>query len=227
MVGFLLVSAGLIGFGQHFYAFYYDLSGGQDLSVNLMNPMTSQSGYQLKVYDANGNLLWQKIGLLDTYEADYYLLSDFVPTDTNSWGVVAVESDELLVIGLEYLAGGTLVSLDTVFQEVPVLDENNYWLGGYYTQAEGTTTGVIVMNPWAAPTSVTVTVYNPLGKPLYQREVNLEGHASAFIDLEAELGTGGLLWGLVDVKMAGQAVVIAMEYYGEVLDIKNITTYYF
>jgi hypothetical protein len=32
---------------------------------------------------------------------------------------------------------------------------------------------------------------------------------------------------LVDVEMAGRAVVVALEYYGEVLDIKNVTEYYF
>lgn len=107
------------------------------------------------------------------------------------------------------------------------MDQDNYWLGAYYSQAEGTTTGVIVMNPWPTSTSATVTVYNPVGKPLYQRELYLDGHESTFIDLEAELGTGGLLWGLVDVKMSGQAVIMALEYYGEVLEVKNITTYYF
>lgn len=38
---------------------------------------------------------------------------------------------------------------------------------------------------------------------------------------------GGLIWGLVDVQMVDLPVVLALEYYGEVLDVKNITEYYF
>ena len=225
---FLLVGVGIAGLGQHFYAFYYDLSGGQDLSVNLLNTMASDSAYQLQVYDVTGTLLWSKAGSLEAYEADYYVLSDYVPSGTNSWGVVTVESDDLLVIGLEYLADGVVVSLDTVSQEVPVLEQGTpYWLGAYYTQAEEITTGVVIMNPWSAPTSATLTVYNPTGEILYQQRVSLGAHESTFLDLETAVGTGGLIWGLVDVKISGLAVVLALEYYGEVLDVKNVTDYYF
>jgi len=223
----LLVGVGVAGLGQHFYAFYYDLSGGQDLSVNLMNVMPTTTFCQLRVYNLRGELLWSISDTLNGYEADYYVLSDYVPPGTNSWGVVTVESETLLVIGLEYLANGIVVSVDTIYKEVPVLEpETPYWTGAYYTQAEGTTTGVVIMNPWAAPTTVTVSIYNPTGRKLYQRQVTLGAHESAFIDLEAEVGTGGLIWGLVDVEMRGRAVVLALEYYGEILEIKNITDYY-
>jgi hypothetical protein len=224
----MLFGLGLTGLGQHFYAFYYDLSGGQDLSVNLVNVMESPTQYQLKVYDVAGRLLWSFADHLEAYEASYYLLSDYVSAGTNSWGVVTVESGERLVIGLEYLANGTVVSVDTVYREVPVLEAGvPYWLGAYYTQAAGLTCGAVVMNPWAAPTSVTVSIYNAEGAQLYQQEVYLNPHESTYLDLETLVGVGGLIWGLVDVEMAGRAVVVALEYYGEVLDIKNVTEYYF
>lgn len=225
--GFLLVF-GLWSFGQYFYAFYYDVSGSQDVSVNLLSSMTSDTGYVLKVYDAWGNLLWSKIGSLTGYEADYYVLSDFVPRQDNSWGVVTVESDDLLIIGLEYMADGTVISIDTITQEVPTLDPGvPYWLGAYYTQAGDITTGVIVMNPWEVPVSVSVSIYGPVGNALYEMDVALDPHESEFIDLEAVVGRGGLIWGLVDVLMKGLPVVLALEYYGEILDVKNVTEYYY
>ena len=52
-------------------------------------------------------------------------------------------------------------------------------------------------------------------------------HESEFIDLETVVGSGGLIWGLVDIQMMDLPVVLALEYYGEVLDVKNITEYYF
>ena len=151
----LALICGTLGLGQHFYAFYYDVSGGQDLSVNLLNTMTSDTGYVLKVYDAWGNLTWTKVGILTGYEADYYVLSDYVPRQDSSWGVVTVETDNRLIIGLEYLADGTVVSIDTLSRPVPILDPGTpYWLGAYYTQAGDVTTGVILMNPWEVPVSV-------------------------------------------------------------------------
>ncbi|HIE47692.1 TPA: hypothetical protein EYP84_02215 [Candidatus Bipolaricaulota bacterium] len=225
--GFLL-AFGLCSFGQHFYAFYYDVSGSQDVSVNLLNTMTSDTGYLLKVYDAWGNLLWSKTGILTGYEADYYVLSDYVPRQDSSWGVATVESDDLLIIGLEYMADGTVVSIDTISQGVPKLDPGvPYWLGAYYTQAGDITTGVIVMNPWEVAVSVTVTIYGPAGDRLYQMDVALGPYESEFIDLEAVVGRGGLIWGLVDVMMTDLPVVMALEYYGEILDVKNVTEYYF
>lgn len=52
----LALIRGTLGLGQHFYAFYYDVSGGQDPSVNPLNTMPSDTGYVLKVYDAWGEL---------------------------------------------------------------------------------------------------------------------------------------------------------------------------
>ena len=224
----ILLVFGLWSFGQHFYAFYYDVSGSQDVSVNLLNTMGGDTGYVLKVYDAWGNLLWSKIGDLTAYEADYYVLSDYVPRQDTSWGVVTVESDNLLIIGLEYMADGTVVSIDTISQEVPELDPGvPYWLGAYYTQAGDVTTGVILMNPWEVAVSVAVSIYGPMGNMLYKMDVALDPHESEFIDLEAVVGRGGLIWGLVDVLMRDLPVVLALEYYGEVLDVKNVTEYYY
>lgn len=226
--GLALLSLGAIGWGQELYAFYYDLSGGQDLVVNVMNAMPNASAFILEVFDAFGNSLWTKAGELEPYEAVYYTLSDYAPQSNNSWGVVTISSEEKLVIGLEYYADGELVSMDTVSRTVPDLEAGvPYWLGVYYTQAQGISTGVIIMNPWSAPTTVSVSVRNPNDDEIYATDLSLSGYESEFLDLEKLIGTGNLLWGLVDVKMAGQAVVVAVEYYGNGLEIENVTEYYF
>ena len=60
-----------------------------------------------------------------------------------------------------------------------------------------------------------------------RQDVAIGPHESEFIDLEAVVGRGGLIWGLVDVLMRDLPVVLALEYYGEVLDVKNVTEYYY
>ena len=224
----IVIGIGAAGVAQHQYAFYYDLSGGQDLMINMMNTMEESSAYLIEVYDAWGNLLWQKTGELAAYEAEFYKLGEFVAAGDTNWGVTTVASEEQLVIGLEYLAGGELVSIDNVSQEVPELEGGvPYWLGAYYTQAEGLSTGVIVMNPHDEAASVSVSLRNPNGELLYSQDIDLAPYESEYLDLDKVVGQGGLIWGLVDVQMQENAVVVAVEYYGERLEVDNITEYYF
>jgi len=224
----VLVGLGAAGVAQHQYAFYYDLSGGQDLTLNLMNTIEESSVYLIEVYDAWGNLLWQKAGELAAYEAEFYQLGDFVAAGDTNWGVATVVSEQQLVIGLEYLVGDELVSIDNVSQEVPELEEGvPYWLGAYYTQAEGLSTGIIIMNPHDEATSVNVSLRNPNGMLLYSQDIDLAPYESEYLDLDKAVGQGGLVWGLVDVQMLENAVVVAVEYYGVQLKIDNITEYYF
>ncbi|MBC7097668.1 hypothetical protein H5T52_00855 [Candidatus Bipolaricaulota bacterium] len=224
----VLIGIGAAGAAQHQYAFYYDLSGGQDLVINMMNTMEESSAYLIEVYNAWGDLLWRKIGELAPYEAVFYRLGEFVAAEEMNWGVVTLASEQELVIGLEYLAGGELVSIDNISQEVPELEGGvPYWLGAYYTQAEGLSTGVVIMNPHDETTSVNVSLRNPNGELLYSQDIDLAPYESEFLDLEKLVGQGGLIWGLVDVQMEEKAVVVALEYYGERLEVDNITEYYF
>ncbi|HAF71522.1 MAG: hypothetical protein XD60_0351 [Acetothermia bacterium 64_32] len=224
----ILIGIGAAGVAQHQYAFYYDLSGGQDLVINMMNTMEESSAYLIEVYDAWGNLLWQKTGELGAYEAEFYRLGEFVAAEEMNWGVVTLASEQELVFGLEYLAGGELASIDNISREVPEVESGvPYWLGAYYTQAEGLSTGVIIMNPHAEATSVNVSLRNPNGALLYSQDIDLGPHESEYLDLDKLVGQGGLIWGLVDVQMQEKAVVVAVEYYGERLEVDNITEYYF
>ncbi|MGC9530044.1 MAG: hypothetical protein ACP5G2_05425, partial [Candidatus Bipolaricaulaceae bacterium] len=68
------------------------------------------------------------------------------------------------------------------------------------------------------------------GETLHEEDLTLGPHESEYIDLEDLLGHGPYLWGLVDVEMAGRAVLLAVEYYGRGasgLEIDNICEFYF
>ncbi len=228
-VAIILSLWGLAGIGSELYGFYYDRSAGQDLSVNLLNPTTDPTYYLVTAYDAYGNALWQTDGTLNPYEGVFYTLSDYIAAATNNWGLVTVESGAELVIGLEYLLNGELISLDVITRPVPqVMPGLPYWLGAYYSQAAAVTTGLVVINPWNTPTSVMVEIYGPDSELLYTATANLAPHAAEFLDLEEAIGKGGRIWGLVDVTMGGQSVILALEYYyrGK-LEVENVLTSYF
>jgi len=210
---FLLIAmVALIGVGasaQYHYAFYYDTTGGQDLEVNLLNAMPRENGFALSAHDAYGGELWS----------------------TEGTGVVTVDSVEQLVIGLEYFMEDELVAIDTIYREAPALNPNeDFWLGAYYNQVGESETALIVMNPWETTGGCTIVVRSSDGQTLYQSDFVLGPHESEYVPLTNEIGHGNLLWGFVDVRMTGQSVVLALEYYGRGcagLEIDNVTEYYY
>jgi len=227
----LLILVGFCAVSQYHYAFYYDITGGQDVEVNLINPMFSSTDFVITVHDAYGAEIWAMTGSLASAEAGYVRLGDHVPYDDLAWGVVTVDSDDRLIIGIEYLYDGEVISIDTVVTRVPDLNSfETYWLGTYYSQVGDSETAFIVMNPWPVTVACTVTAYNRESVRVYERDFRLGAHESEYVNLTSVLGSSGLLWGLLDVEMHGQAVVIALEYYGRGcsgLEIDNVTEYYF
>ncbi|HEU68329.1 MAG TPA: hypothetical protein ENN53_03820 [Candidatus Acetothermia bacterium] len=224
----MLALGGVLACGQYLYAFYYDRSGGQDLEMNFLCTMPSPAQVRVSVYDAYGTQLWTRSQTLAPYGGAFVQLGRYVPAGDAHWGVATVESDVPLVIGLEYLLDGELVSIDHISQTVPELDpEESYWLGGYWTQVGDAATGIVVMNPWNDAVAYYITIYRQDGVVLYEEELGLGPHESTFYDLDGTFGHGAYLWGLVDVEMAGKAVVVAVEYYGRGLEVDNITQYYY
>jgi hypothetical protein len=232
----LLLSLGVVllaGLGvaaQYHYAFYYDLTGGQDLEINIINPMFETTSFTLSVHDAYGAEIWSLSDTVDSAQAGYIMLGDRVPSSDFPWGVVTVQSSDRLLFGLEYYLDGEPVSINNIASEVPVLSADEpYWLGGYYSQAGASKTAVIVMNPWAMTTSCAVNAYNQDGYKVYTRELTLGPYESEYLDLNAAVGSGTALWGFLDVAMQSRAVVVAVEYYGRGsgLLIDNITEYYY
>jgi len=227
----VVVLVGLGAAAQFHYAFYYDTTSGQDVEINLMNPMFNTTDFEITVYNAFGVEIWSAVNSLTSAQSGFLRLGENIPYDEYAWGVVTVESTDRLIIGVEYLMDGQLVSVDTVVTQVPeLLSSDTYWLGTYYSQVADAETGVIVMNPWPVTTACTVTAYNSQSYSVYTRDFVLAPHESEYVNLTSVLGSSNLLWGLLDVSMHGQAVVLAVEYYGRGasgLEIDNVTEYYY
>jgi hypothetical protein len=231
LAGVFVLLVGLAVMGQYHYAFYYDLSGGQDVEVNLINTMPWEADVEMAVHDAYGGEIWVSEVTLAGYEAAFVQFGGEIPIDPYHWGVVTVDSDTRLIIGLEYYADGLLISVDTVYSEVPVLDpEEPFWLGTYYTQAGDAETAYIVMNPWPVTARCSVSAYDANGEWLDTWDYVLGPYESEYVYLGDSIGYGGTIWGFLDVSMEDVSVIVALEYSGRGcsgLEIDNVTEYYF
>ena len=230
-IGAIVLSIGLAAVGQFHYAFYYDLSGGQDLEVNLINAMPWTNEVSMVVHDAYGGEIWSTTAELAGYEPGFVRLGDDIASDPYHWGVVTVDSTDRLIIGLEYFADGLLISVDTVYSEIPVLDpEEPFWLGTYYTQAGDAETAYIVMNPWPTTARCSISAYDANGDWLETWDYVLGPYESEYVWLGDSIGYGGLVWGFLDVSMEDVSIIVALEYAGRGcsgLEIDNVTEYYF
>ena len=230
-VAVIVLSVGVVALGQYHYAFYYDLSGGQDLEVNLINAMPWDNDVYIEVHDAYGGLIWNTSGTLGANASDYVRLGNEIPDDATHWGVVTVDSSDQLIIGLEYYDDGLLISVDTIYNEIPVLDPSEpFWLGTYYTQVGNAETAYIVMNPWPSTARCTVTAYDSTGNWLEDWEYVLGPYESEYVYLGNEIGSGNTVWGLLDVSMEDVSVIVALEYSGRGcsgMEIDNVTDFYF
>lgn len=223
-----LVLASAVALAEEPYAFYYDRTPGRDVIVNVLNPAIQDVDYQITVYGAQGELLWSGSGVLEGLSGRYFSLGQLVPAGEGHWGLMIVECATPLIIGLEYIWEESLVSVDHITQRVPKLEQGvPYWLGAYHAQPEGRSTGLIVLNPWPDMASCTVSVYRQDGIVLYETTLSLAPHSSSFVNLSTVIGQGPFMWGLVDVEMADRAVVMALEYYGESVEVDNVSQPYY
>jgi len=185
----------------------------------------------IEVHDAYGGLIWDTSGTVAEYASAYVRLGDNIQSAAANWGVVIVDSTDRLIIGLEYYKDGLLVSMGTIYAQVPEIDPNEpFWLGAYYTQVGDAETAYIVMNPWATTARCTITAYDADGAAVDSQEFVLGPYESEYVQLTTVIGTGSLMYGLLDVRMEGQVVVLALEHTGRGcsgLEIVNVTEYYF
>jgi len=230
-VGALVLLVGLVAVGQFHYAFYYDLSGGQDLEINLINTMPWANDVGIEVHDAYGGLIWDSYGTVDSYATVYVRLGDEIPPGSTYWGVVTVDSEERLVIGLEYFSDDLLISVDTVYSDIPVLDPAEpFWLGTYYTQVGSAETAFIVMNPWASTATCSISAYDSDGNWLETWDFILGPYEAEYVWLGDYIASSGMSWGFLDVSMEDVSLILALEYTGRGcsgLEIDNVTEYYF
>lgn len=231
VLGTLLVLVGVSGAAQYHYAFYYNTLGERDLEISLISTVPDLSPYSISVHDAYGREIWTYSGELGPGAADVVSLRDRVGGIPYAWGVVTIDSSGRFLVGLEYSVRGVLVSTDTVTNEVPILNPTEpFWLGAYYTQVGEASTAYVVMNPWSEAVTCTVTVFSSLGKLLDERSFSLAPFESEDVGLTSALGHGSLLWGLINVRMEGRSVILALEYTGRGaggLEVENVTQYYY
>jgi len=225
----VLLAIGLAVSAQYTYAFYYNVTSGRDLEINVMNTEDVYASCSIEAHDAWGDLLWFEGFDLTPLMSSYYTVSDEVAG--GNWGVVVVESDTRLVFGLEYYQGGQLVTIDNVYEEAPdIVPGLDYWLGAYYTLVGDAETTLILLNPWPFTTVSRVIVHKQSGEILYEEDFVFDPYEGFFIYLPDYIASGKYAWGFADVLMVDSAIIVAVEYYGRgcgALEIDNISTFYY
>ncbi|MCR4392535.1 MAG: hypothetical protein NUV94_07225 [Candidatus Acetothermia bacterium] len=219
-----LVFVGALAWGQHFYAVHYSRAGGQDLEISLCNTTGKDSSYTIRAYDPWGKPLWEATGVLRPHNAAFHLIGNQVPEKETNWGVLVVDSQEPLVLGLEYSAKGRLHSVDIVSTVVPAREAGTaFQVAGYYSQVPDSFMALAVMNPWDQAVSGRLVVYKSDGSVAYQGDISLAAYESNSYSLAKLVGEDVTLWGLVEVVTDGAPVVMAAKLLiGGVLQVKNV-----
>jgi hypothetical protein len=230
VVALLVVCLGVAAFGQHTYAFYYNLLDGRDLDVNVMNTEDAIADYFISVYDPWGMLLWFEAYQLQPLMSSFHLIGDHVPAD--NWGVVVIESTTRLVMGLEYYYGMIgPVSLDNIYEEAPdIVPGVAYWAGAYFSIVGDAETGIILMNPWNVTSTCRLIVHMQSGEIVYEEDFVFSPYESFYIYLSDYLVKGMYSWGFADVLMTDSGIILAMDYFGRGcsgLEVDNISTFYY
>lgn len=212
VLGLLVVM--LFASGQHRYAFHYSRAAGQDLEINLCNTAAKESSYTIQIYDPWGKLLWEGNGTLQPYDAVYYLVSNCVPEEKETnWGVVIVDSQEPLVLGLEYYVKGAVHSVDVVDTEIPAPEAKAVFRTvSYYSQIPQAFTAIVLMNPWNQAVSGRLVVYQSDGSIANQMDFTLKAYEANSYSLAKLVGEGSKLWGLVEVLTNDGPVVLTCKF---------------
>jgi hypothetical protein len=213
------------------YACYYDLSRDQDTEITIMNLGTGTASYTLRVFDQSGDQIYVTNRMLSAGESDFFRLGQEIGHGPYYWGVVIIETqeDNFLSLAAEYYMDQEIVSIDNIIEHVPFRSSGrDYWYCIYHVNVGVSSTGLIVMNPWWEPTTVTVYVRDESGDVIYQDRITLSDHEADYLDLEDLIGQSPYTWGLIDIK-ADIPIVLACEYYyrgGSALEIDNVVDFY-
>ena len=228
----ILIAFSCLGMaGQEIYACYYDLSGGQDTEITVMNLGTSAASYTLRVFDQSGDQIYVTNRMISAGESDFIRLGIEIGPGTYRWGIVTVETREenFLALAVEYYDEGDIVSIDNIIEPVPFRESGkDYWYCIYHVNVGISSTGLIVMNPWWEPAIVRVFIRDESGDLIYEERVILSDHEADYFDLEDLVGQSPYTWGIIDV-WADIPIALACEYYyrgGSPIEIDNVVDYY-
>jgi len=192
------------------YAVYYDVSGGQNTAIVISNATSTTAYYTIRAYDYTGRLVWSDMGNLKSYESTMYDLSEHITPASGKWGLVRINSDQILVVSALYSSRDKLIAIKTV-DNVPSRDSGiqYYWYALMFYALRDATVGFIIANPQAFSVSIRFYLYDEDGNTLVSRTVTLDPFASYFYNTEVLSEEAA---GFLDVR-ATAPIILAGEYY--------------
>ncbi len=225
----LMAASAAVGYAYN-YGVYYASYADQDTALIIMNSGGQDTYYTLKVYDAYGSLIDAVSGDLDPFESDYKVLSDIAGTTDTSWGLVLLQTPNILTVGVETFISDHWMSSDNVIDPIPdTKDYSHYWYGLNYSNTSGQKTGIAIVNPNDSSAGATLKFYDAQGQMQYTTDVVLDPHETEYYMTSDILTVSDGMWGALDVR-GTMPLIVTAEYFtgdGTLMNVDQITHTYF
>lgn len=208
------------------YGLYHDSTPGKNTTLLISNLSDENAYFRVVVYNCDGKEIWKDTFRSKPYETVHIDLVQKVPQSDKNWGLVLLQSDQLLYISVLYKDSEMLFCRNHVIE--PVQTSSNakyYWYGISYTNFGSAETAFSLINTSNKEMEVYVWVYDYAGSVIKELSGNISPKASAYVDLTKELNSQTS--GVVDIR-GTEPIVIGVEYYqsGEIWIIENIVDWY-
>ncbi len=208
------------------YGVYHDSTSGRGTAIFISNLSEEKAYLRVVVYNSKGNELWKNSYRLNLYETILVDLTKQIRPSDNSWGLVLVQSDQLLTISASYIQDDVLFSRDIVMEPAQFSnDAKYYWYSLYYENVGSAMTDLMISNISSTEADVYVWIYDFQGQILKELSGTINPRACAYVSLYDELETEAI--GVVDIRST-EPLIIAVEYLeeGESWSIRNIVDWY-
>ncbi|ABV34171.1 MULTISPECIES: hypothetical protein [Pseudothermotoga] len=208
------------------YGVYYDQTIGKSTAIFVSNLSEEKAYFRVVVYDYKGNTIWQNSYRSNEFETVWVDLSQVIPQSDENWGLVLIQSDQLLYISALYKSDDVLVGRDHVIEPVQVSsDAKYYWYGLNYTNFVESQTAFSIMNTSDREADVIIDIYSYEGDFLDELSGTISPRAAAYINLSEEIQTGSM--GVIDIRST-ELLILGVEYYdkGGLWGIENIVDWY-
>ncbi|AEH51526.1 hypothetical protein [Pseudothermotoga thermarum] len=96
------------------YGVYHDSTFDRGTAIFISNMSEEKAYLRVVVYNSTGDELWKNTYRLNLYETILIDLTKIINPDINTWGLVLVQSDQLLSISVSYLQDDALFSRDII-----------------------------------------------------------------------------------------------------------------
>ncbi len=230
----LVVSLPVVALASTFSTYYTCLPGTVS-AVVLTNASSyeSEQAFTLTLYDAQGNPIGSETQGLTAYQSSVVFLNDLVENpDQYSWGLVSIDANVLLQVGLWIGTESSWVSVSNLQAQslsTEGLDVVYYWYGANYANTENRRGGIGLINPGEESVDGTMYVYDSSGELQNFSQFTLAPRRSAYFDPESVFPIEQELWGLIDVR-ATAPILLVSEYYdaaGNLLDVDIVDSVYY